>query len=92
MGFMAKRPRVALKNPYFISLSRQVRLCPECGKRTRLNGMPLSPDGAYEVCDNPDCSWSQTLACPSWAVGKRADAPTGPKPKPRFSVVDGGIE
>lgn len=85
MGFMADRPRVPLKNPYFVSLSRQKRLCPLCGRPTRLNGMPLSPDGAYEVCDGDGCGYFQTLIAPDRAKGKRVDG------YPSLSVIDGGL-
>lgn len=67
MGLMAQRPRVPLRNPYLISLSKQKRLCPLCGKPTRLNGLELSDDGAVEVCDNPDCTYFMAVEAPEWA-------------------------
>lgn len=84
MGFMAKRPRVALKNPYFVSMSRSMGPCPLCGRRLRLNGT-LDPDTAVEVCDNDDCGYFQAVGCPSWARGKRVQEGESP-----FSVVEGG--
>lgn len=52
MSLMAQRPRVPLTNPYLISLSKQGRLCPLCGRPAQLNGLELSQDGAMEVCIN----------------------------------------
>lgn len=85
MGAVANMPRIPLRNPYFISMARQKRLCPWCGRPTRLNGMELSADGAYEVCDNPECNYSATLVAPKWARtgGKPAAArPATAKPAP----------
>ena len=89
---MAKRPRRPITNPYFISLSKQKRLCPWCGRPLRLNGT-LDPDAAVEVCDNEGCEYFQGLRAPDWAcVDGRQDKqakPTTPKPRPpHLRLVD----
>lgn len=91
MGSMARRPRVPLRSPYFRSMAKQARLCPACGRRTRLNGLELSPDAAYEVCDGPGCDWFQTLEAPGWArVGGGRAARKAAPGRPALSVVEGG--
>lgn len=71
-------------SPYFKSLARQVRLCPECGHRTRLAGT-LSPNGAYEFC--PACEWFRVLAAPEWARVPETFRPAQDGP---FTILEGG--
>lgn len=72
-------------SPYFASMAKQARLCPRCGRRTRLAGT-LSPDAAYEVCDG--CGLVSTLVAPEWARvgGGGPEAGRGP----RLTVIEGG--
>lgn len=81
MGAADNLPRRPITNPYFVSMSKEVRLCPVCGSRTRLNGT-LDPDAALEACTNPDCRWFQALEAPEWARGKKA------APKSHLRLVD----
>ena len=74
MSRIAQLPRTPLTNPYFVSLARQRRLCPVCGKPAELTGT-LNPNAAYEFCADLDCPYCQTLVAPEWArVGGRAGA------------------
>lgn len=73
-----------LTNPHFISLSKQVRLCPRCGAKTRIAGT-LSGDVAKELCD--ECGYFRGLLAPEWAMGKRVEEARTSSP---FSVIDGG--
>lgn len=44
-----ERESLKLENPYLISLAKQKRLCPRCGKLTKL--LPaMNPNGAVEKC------------------------------------------
>lgn len=82
-------------NPYFISMAKQVRLCARCGHKTRLAGT-LNPDAAYEVCDA--CGYFFTLTVPEWAEGKGSihdkmhTLQTMQGSRPKFEVIDGGID
>ena len=74
-------------------MAKQKRLCPWCGRPLRINGMELSADGAYEVCDNDECGYSMTLVAPDWARmdGKpeKHAKPQTPKPRPpHLRLVD----
>ena len=53
-----------LVNPYFISLSKQVRLCPECHSRTVIEPAAKCPNLAMEICTNEECNWSQGMMPP----------------------------
>ena len=48
-----------LVNPYFISLSKQVRLCPERHSKTVLEPSAGCPNLAMEICTNEECNWAQ---------------------------------
>lgn len=73
-----------LTNPYFISLSKQMRLCPRCGAKTRIAGT-LNGDVAKELCD--ECGYFRGLLAPGWAMGKRVEEAHTSSP---FTVIDGG--
>ncbi len=53
-----------LVNPYFISLAKRVRLCPECHSKTLIGPSSGSPNLAIEICTNEECHWRGSLLAP----------------------------
>ncbi len=49
-------------SPYFRSLKRQKRVCPECKKALLTIEPSLNINGAYEVCTK--CNYIQSLTAP----------------------------
>lgn len=90
MNLMARRPRVPLTNPHLISLSKQERLCPLCGRPTLLNGLERSANGAMGVCVNPDCTYFKAVAAPDWACVEDEDASNDAGDAPATSTNDRG--
>ncbi len=77
-----------LVNPYFISLSKQTRLCPECHSKTAIEPTPVYPNLADEVCTNEECGWSHGLIPPkSMMVPDGYGLPGGmPKPSREYAL------
>ena len=55
-----------LLSPYFQSLARQRRLCPECCRGELFVTPTLNPNAAWERC--PRCDYSRVLAPPTSAA------------------------
>lgn len=56
-------------SPYFASLAKQKRICPDCLKATlRLEPTPLDINTAVWVCDR--CGWFQAVTAPKSAQVK----------------------
>ena len=51
-------------SPYFVSMAKTKRLCPQCLKRATRIEPTLTPNGAVERCD---CGYFQGLSAPKSA-------------------------
>lgn len=71
-----------LVNPYFISLSKQVRLCPECHSRTVIEPAAKCPNLAMEICTSEECNWSQGMMPPKSMLVPEGYGLPGGKPAP----------
>lgn len=72
-------------SPYFKSLTRTPKMCPECHAPIRLNPLELTWDGAMWKCDA--CGWCQLELAPEAAkLGQREPE----KPRARIIPVDFG--
>lgn len=72
-------------SPYFKSLMRTPKMCPECHAPIRLNPLELTWDGAMWKCDA--CGWCQLELAPEAAkLGQREPE----KPRARIISVDFG--
>ena len=72
-------------SPYFKSLTRTPKMCPECHAPIRLNPLELTWDGAMWKCDA--CGWCQLELAPEAAkLGQREPE----KPRARIISVDFG--
>lgn len=71
-----------LVNPYFISLSKQVRLCPECHSKTVLWPSSGCPNLAMEICTNEQCDWEQGRMPPKSMLVPDGYGLPGGKPAP----------
>lgn len=71
-------------SPYFKSLARVPRICPDCMERKlRLQPLELTWDAAVWRCDG--CGWFQTELAPESAkLGQRGEE----KPRARIISVD----
>lgn len=74
-----------LVNPYFISLSKQVRLCPECHSKTVLEPSTGCPNLAMEICTNEGCDWAQGMMPPKSMLVPEGYGLPGGKPAPGAS-------
>lgn len=59
-------------SPYFASLSKQKRICPQCLSRPLRIEPSLNPDVAYETCA---CGYIYTIEAPTNAKAGDASSP-----------------
>lgn len=72
-----------LVNPYFISFSKHVRLCPMCHSKTYIEPTSSCPNLAMEFCSNESCWWQHGLIAPKSMMVPDGYGLPGNVPPPR---------